>query len=111
MEENFEKITWAEATVKSLESQNKHEDLENRLRWSYLRIVGSETEKLKQFIAYFLMEALGEIFTSPPPIDRPATRVRIPKAEAFHCVLPQLLLQGKNIKVGNETPTEILQCD
>ena len=78
--ENFERITSTEATVKSLESQNKHlldrvEDLENRSRRSNLRIVnipeGSETGKEpKQFIADFLMEALGEVFTSPPPIDR-----------------------------------------
>ena len=78
--ENFERITSAEATVKSLDSQNKHllgrvEDLENRLCRSNLRIVnileGSETSKEpKQFIAGFLMEFLGEIFTSPPPIDR-----------------------------------------
>ena len=106
MGENFERIALAEARVKSLESQNKHlldrvEDLENRLRRSNLRIVnipeGSESGKEpKQFMAHFLMEALGEIFTSPPTIARAhrtghATGTRIPKVEAFHCVLQPLL--------------------
>ena len=79
--ENFERLTSAEATIKSMQSQNKLlqdrlEDLENRSRRSNLRIVniaeGSETGmEPKQFIADLLMATLGpELFASPPLIDR-----------------------------------------
>ncbi|KAK9535992.1 hypothetical protein VZT92_005817 [Zoarces viviparus] len=78
--ENFERLTSAEATIKSMQSQNKllydHvEDLENRPRRSNLRIVnvpeGSETgREPKQFLADLLMETGPELFTSTPLIDR-----------------------------------------
>lgn len=78
--ENFERLTMAEETIKSIQTQNKllqdHiEDLENRSRWSNFHFVnileGREISKqLKQFIADLLMELVGpEVFNKLPLID------------------------------------------
>lgn len=79
--ENFERISIAEATIKSLQSQNtgllgRLDDLENRSRRSNLRIVnvpeGSENGKDPvKFISEMLMDIMGpDVFAKPPTLER-----------------------------------------
>ncbi|CAM4662324.1 unnamed protein product [Leuciscus chuanchicus] len=78
--ENFERLVAAESTISSLKAQNtllldRLDDLENRSRRSNLRILnvpeGSEDGKDPTvFVSELLAEAMAEVFTSPPPLDR-----------------------------------------
>ncbi|KAG7458357.1 hypothetical protein JOB18_005825 [Solea senegalensis] len=79
--ENFERLTTAEATIQSLQTQNQTlldrvDDMENRSRRSNLRIVnipeGSENGKDPvKFISELLEECMGpDVFTSPPELER-----------------------------------------
>ena len=79
--ENFERLTTAEATIQSLQTQNQTlwdrvDDMENRSRRSDLRIVnipeGSENGKDQvKFISELLAVGMGpDVFTSPPELER-----------------------------------------
>ena len=79
--ENFERLTTAEATIQSLQTQNQTlwdrvNEMENRSRRSNLRIVnipeGSENGKdLVKFISELLAVGMGpDVFTSPPELER-----------------------------------------
>lgn len=79
--ENFEALTAAENTIKTLQTQNtslldRIEDLENRSRRTNLRIVnvpeGSENgQDPVTFIAEMLLEMTGtEVFDKPPALER-----------------------------------------
>lgn len=79
--DNFERLTAAESTIKTLRSQTQSlldrcDDLENRSRRSNLRILnipeGSEDGKdpLK-FMSDVLMEVMGpDVFSTPPELER-----------------------------------------
>lgn len=88
--DNFERLTAAESTIKTLLSQNQTlldrcDDLENRSRRSNLRILnipeGSEDGKdPSKFMSDVLMETMGpEVFLTPPELERahrtPTSRV------------------------------------
>lgn len=79
--DNFERLTAAESTIKTLQGQNQSlldrcDDLENRSRRSNLRIVnipeGSEDGKDPvKFMSDVLMDAMGpEVFSTPPELER-----------------------------------------
>ncbi|CAM4297548.1 unnamed protein product [Leuciscus chuanchicus] len=78
--ENFERLVTAESTISSLKAQNtllleRLDDPENRSRRSNLRILnvseGSEDGKDPTvFVSELLAEAMADVFTSPPPLDR-----------------------------------------
>ncbi|CAL1584216.1 unnamed protein product [Knipowitschia caucasica] len=79
--ENFEKLTQAEGTIKSLEARNKIifervDDLENRSRRSNLRIInipeGSERGRDPvEFMSELLKECMGpDVFPRPPVLER-----------------------------------------
>lgn len=87
--DNFERLTVAESTMKTLQSQNqllldRCDDLENRSRRFNLRILnipeGSEDGKDPvKFISDVLMEMMGpDVFPAPPELERahrtPASR-------------------------------------
>lgn len=87
--ENFERLTTTEATVESLQAQNKVlqdrlDDLENRSRRVNLRIInvpeGSEAGRDPvEFMSGLLMECLGsDVLTKPPELER-AHRSLAPK--------------------------------
>lgn len=87
--DNFERITAAEKTVKTLQAQNKSlqdrlDDLENRSRRVNLRIInipeGSEKGRdPTEFISDLLMQNLGPDFLSKPPELERAHRSLAPK--------------------------------
>lgn len=84
MGESFERVTATEATVKSLQAQNKllrdHlDDLENRSRWVNLRIIyipeGSKKgQDPTEFISGLLLESLSPSIFSKPPVPGPQTQ-------------------------------------
>lgn len=86
--ENFARLVTVEASVTTLQEQNKKlmehvEDLENRSRRSNLRVVGipegSENGRDPvQFMSELLRDCLGDVFTEPPELER-AHRSLAPK--------------------------------
>lgn len=79
--DNFERLTVAESTIKTLQNHNQSlldriDDLENRSRRANLRILnipeGSEDGKDPvKFMSEALMQAMGpEVFAAPPELER-----------------------------------------
>uniref|UniRef100_A0AAV2MDU3 Uncharacterized protein n=1 Tax=Knipowitschia caucasica TaxID=637954 RepID=A0AAV2MDU3_KNICA len=117
--ENFEKLTQAEGTIKSLEARNKIlfervDDLENRSRRSNLQIInipeGSERGRDPvEFMSELLKECMGpDVFPRPPVLGEspPYTgwiSLRAPAvtSEDLYGVFPLLPGEGEGSALGS----------